>query len=409
MKFCADFHIHSRYSRATSNEMDIPHIAGAAVLKGIHLVGTGDFTHPTWREELKEHLAPAEEGIYSYQDVRFILTAEVNNTYTRQGRLRRIHNLIFAPHIEAAESITSHLERFGKLASDGRPTLTLDSEELVEIVLKAAPEAFIVPSHIWTPWFSLFGSRSGFDRIEDCFGTHTDQIFALETGLSSDPAMNWRLSALDRYTLISNSDAHSPSKLGREANFFDCDLSYPELVRVLKEKDREKFLFTVEFFPEEGKYHYDGHRRCKARVSPSEARLNDDLCPICGKPVTTGVLHRVEELSDRLEGFEPDTSIPFRRLVPLAEIIADALSVGVDTQGVRAEYHKIVKGVGSEFAALLDVPLEDLSKVASPRVAEGVKRVREGKVHVLPGYDGVFGKVRIFAEDEPEQKQLSLF
>lgn len=409
MKFCADFHIHSRYSRATSNEMDIPHIAEAAVLKGIHLVGTGDFTHPTWREELKEHLTPAEEGIYSYQDVRFILTAEVNNTYTRQGRLRRIHNLIFAPHIEAAESITSHLERFGKLASDGRPTLTLDSEELVEIVLKAAPEAFIVPSHIWTPWFSLFGSRSGFDRIEDCFGTHTDQIFALETGLSSDPAMNWRLSALDRYTLISNSDAHSPSKLGREANFFDCDLSYPELVRVLKEKDREKFLFTVEFFPEEGKYHYDGHRRCKARVSPSEARLNDDLCPICGKPVTTGVLHRVEELSDRQEGYEPDNSIPFRRLVPLAEIIADALSVGVDTQGVRAEYHKIVKGVGGEFAALLDVPLEDLSKVASPRVAEGVKRVREGKVHVLPGYDGVFGKVRIFAEDEPEQKQLSLF
>jgi uncharacterized protein (TIGR00375 family) len=280
---------------------------------------------------------------------------------------------------------------------------------MLEIVLEAAPEAFVVPSHIWTPWFSLFGSRSGFDTIEDCFGSQTGQIFALETGLSSDPAMNWRLSSLDAYALISNSDAHSPSKLGREANFFDFDLAFPEFVRVLKKKDPNEFLFTVEFFPQEGKYHYDGHRRCKARVSPGEARLNDDLCPLCGKPVTTGVLHRVEELSDRPEGHLPDKRIPFRRLVPLAEIIADVLGVGVDTQGVRTEYHRIVEGVGSEFSALLDVPLEDLVKVTSPKVVEGVRRVREGQVHVLPGYDGVFGKVSIFEEGEPDQTQLQLF
>ncbi len=409
MEFCADFHIHSKYSRATSKEMVIEKIAESARKKGIALVGTSDFTHPAWFAELKEQLTPLDNGLFKHRDTQFILSTEVNNTYVKGGKLRRIHNVIFAPSFEKAHLIGKALANFGKVASDGRPTLSLDSGEMVELVLDCSPESLVIPAHVWTPHFSLFGAFSGFDSIDDCFGSQVESIFCVETGLSSDPAMNWRLSALDRFTLISNSDAHSPSKLGREANFFSCELSYYEIVDVLKSGDPKRFRFTVEFFPEEGKYHYDGHRKCGMRMSPAESRARMNTCPVCGKRLTIGVMHRVEELGDREDGFRPPGAIPYKRLIPLDEIIADALAVGVDTQAVRSEYERLVSSFGSEFEVLLKTPVEELSRISSSRIAEAVVRVREGKVKVLPGYDGVFGEIRIFEEEEVKEDQMTLF
>ncbi len=409
MEFCADFHIHSRYSRATSKEMVIEKIAESAKKKGIGLVGTGDFTHPAWLAELKEKLTPLDNGLFKYGDTHFILTVEVNNTYVKGGKLRRIHNMIFSPSFDKCHLINKALANFGKLASDGRPTLSLDSAELVELILDCSPGSFIVPAHVWTPHFSLFGAFSGFDDIDDCFGDQIGNISALETGLSSDPAMNWRLSSLDRFTLVSNSDAHSPSKLGREANFFSCELSYEEIVDVLKRGDSKRFLFTVEFFPEEGKYHYDGHRKCGMRMSPAEARSRKDTCPVCGRRLTTGVMHRVEDLGDREAGFRPEHAISYKKLIPLEEIIAEALGVGVDTQAVRSEYEKLITSFGSEFCVLLKTPAEELSRISSSRMAEAIVRVREGKVSVAPGYDGVFGEIRIFEEEEVKPDQMTLF
>lgn len=336
----ADLHIHSRYSRATSQEMTIPRIAEYAKLKGIGMVGTGDFTHPEWLRELKEHLV-FKDGVYHYGGIKFVLTVEVNNIYTRGGKGRRIHNVIFAPDLETAEKINKYLQRYGKLEADGRPILLLDTCEMYRNIMNISADAYLVPSHIWTPWFSLFGSNSGFDAIEECFADLSDKFFAVETGLSSDPAMNWRLSALDPYTLISNSDAHSPSRLGREANVFAQDLDYCGLRDALKFKDRSKFLFTIEFYPEEGKYHFDGHRKCDVRLSPKESRFNNNLCPVCSRNLTIGVLHRVEALADRDEGYKPGNLIPYRNLVPLEEIIAEALGVGRDTVGVKNEYRKL--------------------------------------------------------------------
>jgi len=298
----ADLHIHSRYSRATSQEMVVPKIVEYAKLKGIGMVGTGDFTHPAWLKELKANLE-YRDGIYEYGGIRFVLNVEVNNIYTRQGRLRRVHNLIFAPDFQTVDRINQYLGRFGKLESDGRPILSLDTYDMYKALLDISPAVFMIPSHIWTPWFSLFGSNSGFDTIEECFGDLKGRFFAVETGLSSDPAMNWRLSVLDNYTLVSNSDAHSPSRLGREANVFKDDLDYDGLCAVLKNPDPVRFLYTIEFYPEEGKYHFDGHRKCDVRLSPREARFNNNLCPVCSRNLTIGVLHRVEVLADREEGF----------------------------------------------------------------------------------------------------------
>lgn len=410
MEFIADFHIHSKYSRATSKEMDLEHLAQWAKLKGISLLGTGDFTHHLWLEELKAKLKLISSGIFSYEGVNFILTTEVSNIYSQNGRGRRIHNIIFAPDFATVDKINSALEGFGNLASDGRAMLSLDCVSLVEIVLEANPACLIVPAHVWTPWYSLFGANSGFDTIEECFGKYTKDIYVLETGLSSDPGMNWRWSALDRFSLISNSDAHSPSRLGREANVFDLRLDYEEIVTALKKKDKDKFLYTIEFFPEEGKYHFDGHRTCNICLSPKEARVNNNRCPVCGRTVTVGVMHRVEELGDRPEGFLPQGAIPFKNLIPLDEIIAETKAMAKNSLTVKREYRQILQRLGSELDILLKIPEADLLNAALPEVAQRILRVRERKVNIHPGYDGVYGKIEIFGKDEtPKEKQLSLF
>lgn len=405
----ADLHIHSRYSRATSKEMMIPKIAEYAKLKGIGLVATSDFTHPQWIKELKANLIEAGNGIYEHSGVKFILNVEVNNIYTKKGKLRRLHNLIFAPDFATVEKINSYLTKYGKLASDGRPILSLDSREMFKSLLNISPDIFLIPAHIWTPWFSMFGSNSGFDSIDECFEDMKESIFAMETGLSSDPAMNWRLSVLDNYTLVSNSDAHSPSRLGREVNVFKEDLDYFQLRDVLKHKDKNKFLYTVEFYPEEGKYHYDGHRKCDVRLSPKEARFNNNLCPVCSRSLTIGVLHRVESLSDREEGFVPDNSISYKRMIPLEEIIAEVKGCGRDTVGVKNEYRRLCGIFGNEFEILLNASIDELKNNADERIALAVDRVRRGDLIINPGYDGEFGTVRIFEEQKPKESQLGLF
>lgn len=412
MPFIADLHIHSKYSRATSRDMDIPNLDRAAQMKGLDLLGTGDFTHPLWRAHLKKNLSPVAPGIFKYKKTLFMLSCEVSNVFYKKGKLRKIHNIVFARDFDIAEKISNRLERFGDLYSDGRPTLKLEAKELVKILLDVDEEIIIIPAHVWTPWFSLFGSNSGFDSVEECFEEMTEYVYALETGLSSDPAMNWQISSLDRFTLVSNSDAHSPGNLGREANVFLKPVDYNVIKKVLKEKDRNIFLYTVEFFPQEGKYHWDGHRKCGVSLSPVQAIKNGNICPRCGKKLTLGVMHRVKMLADREEGFVPPQSIPFKRVVPLREIIAESLQQGVATKLVDETYTKIVNQFGGEMKVLLDVSLEELSGFIPLRIAEGIKRVREGKVKISCGYDGVYGKVRIFDEQERDNEsgeQLSLF
>ncbi len=419
MEFIADFHIHSKYSRATSRDMDVTHIAEWAKLKGITLMGTGDFTHHLWLEELKHNLEDLGNGLFKYpatkiggKDVYFILTSEISSIYSKKGKTYRIHNMVFSPSFKTTDKINETLARYGNLASDGRPILGMDAQELARIVFDIDENCMIVPGHIWTPWFSLFGSMSGFNKIEHCFEDQTPKIFALETGLSSDPGMNWRLSALDRFTLISNSDSHSPAKIGREANVFNCELDYKTIRNVLRNKDREKFLYTIEFFPEEGKYHFDGHRLCGVRLSPNETKQHNGRCPKCGKPVTVGVMNRVEVLADRPEGFVSQNSIPFKHLIPLYEIIAEAKGVGKASIAVERDYRSVVAKFGTEFEILLRASKEELLKGLPARVAEGVLRVRAGKVNIKAGFDGEYGIISIFGDEEKSsegEKQLSLF
>ncbi len=411
MRIVADFHLHSRYSRATSSQLDLDLLSRWAKYKGITLLGSGDCTHPLWLAELKQKLKPTSEGLYEYQGMQFLPTAEVNNTFLSGGKARRIHNVLFFPSIEMAEKANQRLGRYGDLSSDGRPTLHLSARDMVKMLLEISQEILIVPAHAWTPWFSVFGANAGFDSVEECFEDQAKDIFCLETGLSSDPAMNWRLSRLDRYTLISNSDSHSASRLGREANVFDCEPSYSEIRSILKTKDAKRFLYTVEFFPEEGKYHLDGHRACKARLSPEESEKNQDRCPVCRRKVTIGVLHRVKALADRPEGHQPSNRIPFKSMVPLDQIIADAKGVGVGSKQVEQEYLDLVQRVGTEFEILMDLPEEHLRKNLSPKVADGILKVRRREVEILPGYDGEYGVVKIFKESaEPAgEKQMSLF
>ena len=412
MEFIADFHIHSKYSRATSRDMDIKHLAQWAKLKGMTLMGTGDFTHHLWLEELKHTLVDCGNGLFKYADVYFMLTAEISSIYSKGGKGYRIHNLIFAPSFAVVDKINDALCRRGaNLSSDGRPIIGLPAAELARIVFDIDENCMVVPGHIWTPWFSLFGSMSGFDKIEDCFEEQTPKIFALETGLSSDPAMNWRLSALDRFTLISNSDSHSPQKIGREANVFNCELDYKTIREVLKTKDKDRFLYTIEFFPEEGKYHYDGHRLCGIRWSPKETKEHNGKCPKCGKPVTVGVVNRVEKLADRPEGFKPQNAIPFRNLIPLDEIIASAKGLGKASAGVQRDYQLYLNQFGTEFEILLRASKDNLLKVLAPKVAEGVLLARQGKVNIKPGYDGEYGTVSVFEEPSiaKNEEQLNLF
>ncbi len=403
----ADLHIHSKYSRATSKNMNIDGITKWAKIKGIDLLGTGDFTHYQWLSELKAHLKEVSYGLYECNGTHFFLTGEVSSIYSLGGRVRKIHTIIFAPTFHVVEKINKELSKIGNLDADGRPILGLPAKDLVEIVLGISKDCFIIPAHIWTPWFSLFGANSGFDDIEECFGEYTKNIHALETGLSSDPLMNWTLSKLDRFALISNSDAHSPENLGREANIFNCKLDYKEIIEAIKKKDKDKFKGTIEFFPEEGKYHFDGHRNCGITFSPKETKAHNNICPKCKRPLTIGVLHRVDELSDRELGFKPKAAIPFRHLVPLREIIAVSIDKTRTSTAVKKLYDYLVNHFGSEFRVLLDIPIEDLDKVHS-KVAEGISRTREGKIKVEPGYDGVYGKVEIF-EKEEGAKQISLF
>ena len=412
MEFIADFHIHSKYSRATSKDMDIAHISEWAKLKGITLMGTGDFTHHLWLEELKHTLEDLGNGLFKHKEIYFILTSEISSIYSKKGKTYRIHNMVFSPSLKTTDRINEVLSRYGNLASDGRPILGMDAAELARIIFDIDENCMIVPGHIWTPWFSLFGSMSGFDRIEDCFENQTSKIFALETGLSSDPAMNWRLSALDKFTLISNSDSHSPSKIGREANVFDCELNYKTIREVLKNKDKQRFLYTIEFFPEEGKYHFDGHRLCAVRLSPEETKKNNGKCPKCGKPVTVGVMSRVAQLADRPAGYQPQNPIPYKNLIPLEEIIAEAKGVGKTSVAVARDYRSYLASLGNELDILMRLSSQDLFRGLPKRVAEGIVRVRQAKVDIQPGFDGEYGKISIFTEDDKQggsEKQLSLF
>ncbi len=416
MRFIADFHIHSKYSRATSKEMEVETLARWAKKKGITLLGTGDFTHPTHFVELRSKLEPSGNGLFRLkkedQGVHYMLTTEVSNIYTQNGKVRRIHHLIFAPSFEVAEAIRSRFSTLGKLSSDGRPIFSFSSKELLRMILDISPDCLVIPAHAWTPWFSIFGANSGFDSIEECFGDMSQYIYAIETGLSSDPEMNWRLSALDPITLISNSDAHSPNRLGREANTFDCELDYYVIVEAIRKKDRKKLLYTIEFFPEEGKYHFDGHRQCGVIFSPKETKANQYLCPKCHKRLTVGVMHRVEELSDRPEGFIPKNAIPSIHLIPLEEILAEAMGYRIGTKAVETEYDRLTERGGSEFRILLDATPEELATFVPPKVLEGIIRMRKGRVSIIPGHDGVYGRISLFPERKEEgesKEQLKLF
>ena len=415
MKFIADFHLHSKFSRATSREMNLENLEKAAQKKGVLVLGTGDFTHPEWLKELKGKLEKAEEGLFKLKNkdskIRFLLTTEISCIYPKGEKLRKIHLLLFSPSFEICEEINSKISAFGNLAADGRPTLTIGAKEILKIILSISEDCLVVPAHIWTPWFSLFGSRSGFDSIGECFEEYSKYIFAGETGLSSDPKMNWRLSSLDKITLISCSDAHSPRNIGREANVFETELNYFSIVEAIKKKDKSKFLYTIEFFPEEGKYHYDGHRNCGIRLHPRETRKYNGICPVCGRPLTIGVLNRVEQLADRPEGFVPENAIPFKSLIPLREIIADAIGQEPETIKVKKEYENLIENFENEFKVLLEVKREDLERVTLPEIAEGIIRVRKGKVFIEPGFDGVYGKIRIFQKGEQKEfsKQGTLF
>jgi len=411
--FIADLHIHSRYSRATSPQCAPGPLDLWARKKGLQLVGTGDFTHAAWREELKEKLTPAQEGLYTLKkeyrlpgapegiDPRFIVTGEISSIYKKNGKVRKVHNLILLPGLEAAEALSKKLEERGcNLHSDGRPILGLSSHNLLEITLETCPEAVFIPAHIWTPHFSLFGAYSGFDTIEECFDDLTTHIHALETGLSSDPPMNWRLSALDKYALVSNSDAHSPANLAREANLFDTDLSYPSLSRALSTPGSSEFYGTIEFFPEEGKYHFDGHRNCGVCQKPSVTLETGGICPVCGRKITVGVLHRVEALADRAEGFTPPSARAFESLVPLREVVASSLGFTPASKKAMARYEELIASLGPELTILRETPISDIQRCGGSAIAEAVRRLRRREVSPVPGYDGAYGKVEILSKKD---------
>src|SRR3990170_3759119 len=408
MRLLADLQLHSRFSRAVSPAMNVPTISEWAAKKGIGLAATGDWTHPLWFRELEANLEEVGEGVFRAKNQPegsplFLLSTEVSSIYSQGGKVRKIHTLIFAPGFEVVSAINKELTlRGANLLSDGRPIVGLTAKAVAEIALGVSERCLIIPAHAWTPHFSLYGSVSGFDSIEECFEELTPRIYAIETGLSSDPAMNWRLSALDRLTLVSNSDAHSARKIGREANMFDTELSYLSMMNAIKTK--KGFRGTIEFFPEEGKYHYDGHRTCEVSLSPKETIHHDYLCPVCGKKVTVGVMHRVEKLADRELGFKPAGSPAFSSIIPLAEIISETLKVGVSIKKVEALYFSLLEKLGNEFSILMDAPLDDIERAGSSLLREAIARVRAGDVHIAPGYDGEFGKVKIF--EVVERKEI---
>ena len=411
MKTIADLHIHSRFSMATSKEGTPENLDFWARKKGISLIGTGDFTHPVWREELKERLVSEGNGLYRLRDeyvkeesrkfpgegTRFVVSGEISSIYKKNGKTRKVHNVILLPGLEAADAMAQRLEKIGNIHSDGRPILGLDSHDLLEMMLDVCPEGILIPAHIWTPHFSVLGAKSGFDSVEECFEELAPYIHALETGLSSDPAMNWRISKLDRYQLVSNSDAHSPSKLGREANLLDIDCSYEGLYRAIR--TGQGLEGTVEFFPEEGKYHFDGHRKCGVSLSPVEAERLGGICPVCGKKLTMGVDHRVEQLADRAEGFVKKDGKKYESLVPLPEVISTCMGYSAASKKVQGCFEQMIQTLGTEFDILRNVPSEDIKSCAGERIAEGIENVRTGNVKRIPGYDGEYGKIELFDEN----------
>ena len=411
MKTIADLHIHSRFSMATSKEGTPENLDFWARKKGISLIGTGDFTHPVWREELKERLVSEGNGLYRLRDAyvkeesrkfpgegtRFVVSGEISSIYKKNGKTRKVHNVILLPSLEAADAMAQRLEKIGNIHSDGRPILGLDSHDLLEMMLDVCPEGILIPAHIWTPHFSVLGAKSGFDSVEECFEELAPYIHALETGLSSDPAMNWRISKLDRYQLVSNSDAHSPSKLGREANLLDIDCSYEGLYQAIQ--TGEGLEGTVEFFPEEGKYHFDGHRKCGVSLSPVEAERLGGICPVCGKKLTMGVDHRVEQLADRAEGFVKKDGKKYESLVPLPEVISACMGYSTASKKVQGCFEQMIQTLGTEFGILRNVPSEDIKSCAGERIAEGIENVRTGNVKRIPGYDGEYGKIELFDEN----------
>ena len=407
MRVIGDFHIHSKYSRATSKDMEIPSISKWAKIKGINLVGTGDFTHPDWLKEIKTYLKEYEEGIYKYDDVYFILSVEVNLIFSFKGKSRKVHICLLSKSIEDVEKLNKVFSEYSDLSIDGRPILPLNCIEFTRLVKDVTPDTFIYPAHAWTPWFGIFGSVTGFDSLEEAFGDEIKYINAIETGLSSDPPMNWLISKLDNIALLSNSDAHSPSHLGREANVFNINLNYFELIDSIIKKDKNRFLFTIEFFPEEGKYHFDGHRNCGISMSPEESIKIKNICPKCHKPMTLGVLHRVYELKDR-EKVENKNFIPYKSVVPLMEIISQALEKNENSKVVQDEYSKIIGKFENEFNVLIFLPINEMAGKLDERILKLIKNMREGKVVKKPGYDGEFGKIEVVFERE-EEKPPSLF
>ena len=423
MRIIADLHIHSRYSRATSQKMNVEEIARFAKIKGLNLVGTGDFTHPKWLKELQESLTEIPgTGLYKpakdpESPVYFMITTEVSTVFVVNGQTKKIHHVILTPNIETAVQINDRLAKYGSLDIDGRPTLDMTAAQLVEEVMEVSSLNEVFPAHAWTPWFSIFGAFSGFNSVDDCYEDMTKHIHALETGLSSDPPMNWRLSALDKYVLVSNSDSHSfwPWRIGREANVFELErITYYEIIDAIRTKDKNHFKFTIEVNPAYGKYHWSGHRKCGVSLPPKEAIKLGNICPVCRRRLTKGVEQRVEELADRPEGFKPENAIGFMHLLPLSEIIASVL--GYESPNVRKVwevYNSLIARFGNEYSVLIDASFEELCKVVQPKIAEAIVRVREGRVKVVPGYDGVYGRIIFFeeerrAEEKPKVPQKSL-
>ncbi|HPI66979.1 MAG TPA: endonuclease Q family protein [bacterium] len=454
MQIIADLHIHSKYSRACSKDLVLEKIDEACRIKGLDVVGTGDFTHPEWFKEMKEKLVEKEEGLYTIktplpgpllvkergQETRFICSAEISCIYSKGGKCRRLHIIVLAPSLEVVEKINLALGKIGNLKSDGRPILGVDAKELARIVLEIDDRCMIIPAHIWTPWFAMFGSKSGFDSIEECFEELTPKILAIETGLSSDAVMNWRVKNLDNVSIVSNSDAHSLANIGREANVFEINLpdeasplspllrkegtinatspkggdkiSYDKICEIIKEKNHKEFLYTIEFYPEEGMYHYDGHRVCGFSSTPEKSKQLKNICPICKKPLTIGVLNRVEELAeiDRGENYFDKNRVPYKKLVGLEKIIAEALGVkSRNSKQVQSEYKKLLNDFKNEFYILIEAELEKLKEKTLPEIAEGIKRMREGKLIIKPGFDGQYGEVKIFNEAVRKKYQNRLF
>ncbi|KKQ60436.1 MAG: UvrD/REP helicase [Parcubacteria group bacterium GW2011_GWE2_38_18] len=408
MRQILDLHIHSKYSRACSKELTLSNIDAACRIKGIDIIGTGDFTYPAWfRSIISELIEIGDSGLYRHkkgkdEQIKFLLSAEVALIYKDNGKARRIHLVVHAPNIAAAEALNNFLDKKYNIRSDGRPILGMSSPDFVKLCLSIHPHFLIYPAHIWTPWFSVFGSKSGFDTFEECFKDQTENVFAYETGLSSDPQMNWRVSALDKLTLLSNSDAHSLSNLGREANIFDLDkISYEEIYKAIKNNDKKSFKGTIEFYPEEGMYHNDGHRTCKINLTPAETKAKQGICPVCHTPLVIGVANRVAELADRAEGYKPQEAPEYIKLIGLDKIIAEASGVkSRSAKKVKIVYENMISNLGNELEILMNQPIERIKEMSGPVIAEAIKRVREGRLIIKPGFDGQYGKIKIFNQDE---------